>query len=502
MPDLFGGALGTALPGAVEAYLRETNPWWVGKPGPALPRFRRSAFADVLKRVKSGLAPCVVVRGPRQVGKTTLQEQLIEHLLDTDRVDARRILRVQFDDIPSLRPVSDPVLAIARWFQNTILKRTFNEAAHAGEIVYVFLDEVQNLPRWAPQLKALVDHHTLRGLVTGSSSLRIEAGRDSLAGRVSTVDLGTLSLQEIAGLRFGRTVVPVLGQNELDRLVEPDFWIGVRHRAQQEMEVRHEAFAAFSQRGGYPIAQARPETPWPEMADYLNETVILRAIQHDLRMGRRGRMRDEPLLAEVFRLACRYAGQTVGQAVFVPHIQEVLHTSTGWRQIRAYLQFLHGALLLRLVPALEIRQKKQRAPAKICLCDHGLRASWLQEVVPLDPQQLGREAHLSDLAGHLAESAAGYFVGTIPHLDLAHFPERAAEPEVDFVLTVGEHRIPMEIKYRRRIAPHDDTRGLRAFIEKTVYNAPFGVLVTMDDDVTVPDPRILPLSLSALLWMR
>jgi len=28
------------------------------------------------------------------------------------------------------------------------------------------------------------------------------------------------------------------------------------------------------------------------------------------------------------------------------------------------------------------------------------------------------------------------------------------------------------------------------------------LLVTLEDDVLVPDPRIVPISLSALLWMR
>lgn len=60
----------------------------------------------------------------------------------------------------------------------------------------------------------------------------------------------------------------------------------------------------------------------------------------------------------------------------------------------------------------------------------------------------------------------------------------------------------MEVKYRRRIDPHDDTRGLRAFLEKTVYNAPLGLLVTLDDEVTVADPRIVPISLSSLLWLK
>jgi hypothetical protein len=58
------------------------------------------------------------------------------------------------------------------------------------------------------------------------------------------------------------------------------------------------------------------------------------------------------------------------------------------------------------------------------------------------------------------------------------------------------------VKYRKRIDPQDDTRGLRAFLEKTVYNAPFGLLVTLDDEVTVNDPRIIPISLSSFLWLR
>ncbi|MBI4564741.1 MAG: hypothetical protein HY716_08645 [Planctomycetes bacterium] len=58
------------------------------------------------------------------------------------------------------------------------------------------------------------------------------------------------------------------------------------------------------------------------------------------------------------------------------------------------------------------------------------------------------------------------------------------------------------MKYRKRVDPHEDTLGLRAFMEKTVYNAPFGLLVTLEDDVVVPDPRIVPISLSSLLWMR
>jgi predicted AAA+ superfamily ATPase len=481
--------------------LESLNPHWAGRPGPRVPAFRRWAFRRLYRLLIYGLTPATVLRGPRRVGKTVLLRQLMGELL-REGVEATRILYVPFDEIPSLVGLKDPILAIARWFETYQLKQTFNEGAQAGRIAYLLFDEVQNLDAWAPQVKQLVDNHDVRVLVTGSSSLRIEAGRDSLAGRVTTFDLGPLLLREIAELRFGQAGAPYWADNSLESVAVADFWRGAVEQGRQASTLRRRAFIAFSERGAYPTAQERADVPWPEMADYLNETIIRRAIQHDLRMGPRGQKRDERLLEEVFRLCCRYAGQTPGQAVFVPEIQQALAANIGWTRILSYLRFLDGTLLIRLVQPLELRLKRRKSAPKVCLSDLSLRASWLQEIVPLDPDGLAAAPHLSDLAGHLAESTLGYFLGSIPGLDLAHFPSRGAEPEVDFVLTVGTRRIPVEVKYRRRIDPHDDTRGLRAFLEKTVYNAPFGLLVTLEDETAMPDPRIIPISLSALLWMR
>ncbi|MGQ9650527.1 MAG: ATP-binding protein [Phycisphaerae bacterium] len=486
----------------LDNHLRTTNPWWEGRPGRVLPGFRRWAFDVLLKKICSGIAPAVVLRGPRQVGKTTLQEQIIEHLLRADKVDPRRILRVQFDEIPSLSDLKQPLLTIADWFQNRILGKTFNEAAHEGKPAYVLLDEAQNISDWAPQLKALVDHHNLHVVVTGSSALRIEAGRDSLAGRITTLELGTLLLREIAELRFSDRLPAALPPNGLEPLLRMEFWRDLQAQGLRQATVRDRAFVAFSERGGYPIVQARADIPWSELADHLNETVIRRVIQHDLRMGERGRKRDAALLEEVFRLACRYAGQAPGQATFVAEVKQVLHANIGWQRISSYLRFLDTALLVRLVRPLELRLRRRKGNSKLCIVDHGLRASWLEEMVPLHADGLAQTPHLADLAGHLAESVVGAFLSGIPHVDLAHFPERPTEPEVDFVLTIGEHRIPLEVKYRQRIDAHRDTVGLRSFLEKTHYNAPFGVLVTMRDDACIPDPRVVPISLASLLLMR
>lgn len=495
--DLFAGALS---PEAADI-VRKANPHWENKPGPITPQFRRWIFARLLRLLKSGFTPGVVLRGPRRVGKTILVRQLIEQLL-SEGVAPQQILYLPFDELESLKKLKQPVLSLAHWFEAQILASTFNEAARTRKVVYLFLDEVQNLQSWAPQIKHLVDNNTVRILVTGSSSLRIAEGQDSLAGRISTVDLGPMLLREIAGLGLGATFDPIWQDNGGSDLKAQGFWQDAVAKAAQSNHLITQSFSAFSQRGAYPIAHEHPDTPWPELASYLNETVIRRAIQHDLRMGERGKKRDERLLEEVFRLSCRYAGQAAGQSVFVPELQHALAANIGWLRILSYLKFLDGTLLLRLINPLELRLKRRKGASKACLCDHALRASWLQEQIPLDPEELAAKPHLSDLAGHIAESALGYYLATIPNIEVAWFPERGAEPEVDFVITVGDRRIPVELKYQRRIDPNRDTRGLRAFMEKTVYNAPFGLLVTQSDGVTVPDPRIVPISLATFLWLR
>jgi len=467
-----------------------------------LPSFRRWLFEPALKGLVSGPERLTVLRGPRQVGKTTLQEQIIQYLLDEKGVDPKRIFRVQFDEIPSLKGLGDPILGLSRWFENTILRKSFNETAGKGEPAFLFFDEAQNLADWAPQAKALVDHHAVHILLTGSSAIRIERGRDSLAGRVSTLELGTLLLREIAELRGFGAIPPALPFNGLGDLKEKDFWQKLAKHGLNYRDIRDKTFAAFSERGGYPMAQAEIALGWEEVSDRLNETIIRRVIQHDLRLGERGRWRDENLLEEIFRLSCRYAGQAPGKAIYISEIAQTLSANVGWQRVLTYLKFLNDSLLIRLVDPLEIRLKKKKSQPKVCLSDHSLRASWLQEIIPLTPDGLKASPHLSDLAGHLAESILGYFLGMIPGLDIAWFPERGVEPEVDFVITIGEYRIPVEVKYRQRIDSHRDTIGLRAFVEKTVYNAPFGILITLTDDVRVADPRIVALPLSSALLMR
>ena len=482
------------------ASLRISNPWWDDTAMSPQPPMRRHLVAQVRRRMAAELAPIVVLRGPRQVGKTTVQQQIIADLL-AEGVPPTSIMRVQFDDLTAARGLVDPILRIATWFERSVLEEHFNALANRGQKAYLFFDEVQNLDNWSAQLKFLVDHYAVRVMVTGSSTLRIERGRDSLAGRISTMEAGVLSLTEIGALRKINALQPFLPDNGLAHLKDKEFWLELAAHGRDNAEFRNEVFQHFSERGGYPLVHNSTGEAWPLLADQLNETVIRRVIQHDLLAGESGN-RDARLLEELFRLSCRYVGQTPSIARLSSEVNQLLSVGIGDQRVDDHLNLLADSLLLRLIPPLEIRLRGRRGSSKLCLVDHGLRASWLQEQIPLAPEELAEYPELTTVAGHIAESTFGATAATIPGLDIAHFPERGSDLEVDFILTVGYRRVPVEIKYQRRIDPIRDTAGIRSFVEKSANNASFGLLITQDDSAQLDDPRIVTMPLSTFMLLR
>lgn len=490
------------LPGPLELTLRRMNPWWTGDALPVLPPHRRHLVGQIHRRLANRLAPIVVVRGARQIGKTTSQLHVLSDLLDRG-VPGRRILRVQFDDIGALDDIgADPILRLVDWFEGAMLGKSLNRSAQDGEPTYLFFDEVQNLAQWAPQLKSLVDTSTTQVVVTGSSALRIELGRDSLAGRISTIEAGVLSLTEIGALRGLDLGSPFLDDNGLTPLASIEFWRRLAAHGRERAAPRDASFSHFSSRGGYPLGHANPGVAWEQLADQLNENVIRRVIQHDLRVGERGRRRDAALLEELFRIVCRYIGQAPTVHSLADEARRVFGANLGDQRVRQYVKFLADALLVRTIEPLEIRLKKKRGSPKLCLVDHALRASWLQEIVPLVPAELAGQAVLSTLAGHVAESTVGAVLATIGGLDLSYLPERRGEPELDFVMTIGTRRIPIEVKYQATLDPVRDPAGLMAFIQRDVNQANFGLLITREDDTRDFGPQIVALPLSSLMLLR
>jgi predicted AAA+ superfamily ATPase len=122
----------------------------------------------------------------------------------------------------------------------------------------------------------------------------------------------------------------------------------------------------------------------------------------------------------------------------------------------------------------------------------------LDEIVPLDAAGLKQAPEQQDLAGRIAESVAGYFLASLG-LSVAHQPARQDAGEIDFIVTAGDYRVPVEIKYQSKIDPVRDIQNLQAFTAKAVNRAPVGVIVTREDTVLDLPPNIVAIPLKSLL---
>ena len=132
---------------------------------------RKHYMETIRERLKS--FPVVSVLGPRQVGKTTLAQEIAgeqpSHFFDLEDVDA-------------LARLAEPKAALERL---------------EGLVV---LDEVQRKPELFALLRVLADRKPVKArfLLTGSASPSLVRGvSESLAGRVALVDVAGFNLEEV-----------------------------------------------------------------------------------------------------------------------------------------------------------------------------------------------------------------------------------------------------------------------------------------------------------------
>ena len=114
-----------------------------------------------------------IVRGPRQVGKTTELKFLVEDLLSAG-TPPRNIAYYPCDDIIHFRELMDMI-------------KTFTEAIRLqGGCGYLMLDEITAVKDWTRAVKSLVDAGALENiylLLTGSSAVEIKRGYERMPGR-------------------------------------------------------------------------------------------------------------------------------------------------------------------------------------------------------------------------------------------------------------------------------------------------------------------------------
>jgi predicted AAA+ superfamily ATPase len=491
------------LPADLVDDLLAMNPWWHGDSTKKIPETKRQTYEFLFDRLVNGRCPIVALRGPRQTGKTTLQHQMIRDLLgEKYSVTPKQIFRIQFDNL-KLHTLDDPIVAIINWYENNILKETFNNLAYKNKKIYIFLDEIQDVSNWSAQLKHIVDIRSCHVFITGSSALRIFHGRESLAGRAYWYELNTLGLSEICRFHKMGTLNTYTTEIDYCKMRTKQFWIDFKNWSLDE-QLLDNVYQKFCDLGGYPYCHTDTNVSLQKTNEYLSKIVVARTIDHDLKANFELEYKDQigamnpTLLGNVFKTFCKYSGMAVGLNRLHEEFRLGFSENLNDKQIQMLLDFFDHSLLLKVIKPIEHRLKHAKNEVKICLCDHAIRRALLREDVTL----YGKGAN-ADIAGHIVEGIVGNFLASIMDTGLSYFPSGNGKNnnEVDFVLEIGLGHIPIEVKYKEK---PDINSGIEAFINKPANNAPFGLVITKNE---VPlnyfkNENIIPISVKKLLLLK
>lgn len=173
------------------------NPWW--KTGQVrqenLGSFQRELFGNLLAKLNKKEILSII--GPRRSGKTILIHQLIHHLLD-QKTAPQRIFYLSLDNLSILKQnLIDQVIQSA----SELLDEPIDEFKSP---VFIFLDEVHKLTKWADQVKYWQDLNlNIKFIISGSSALQVIKGAgESLLGRIDHHTLLPLSFREFLDVKY------------------------------------------------------------------------------------------------------------------------------------------------------------------------------------------------------------------------------------------------------------------------------------------------------------
>lgn len=349
--------------------------------------FERPQGAELARRLAEPRRFIHVLAGARQVGKTTLVQQVIQRL--------EVPVRYASGDEPTLR---GPEWIAQQWEATRM-------TAGTGEAVLV-LDEVQKAVGWSESVKRLWDEDTrakrpLKVVLLGSAPLLVQQGlTESLAGRFEVLRLPHWSFGEMAAA-FSFTV---------------------------------DEYVYF---GGYPgAAPLAPDNErWRRyVLDALVETTIARDVLLLTRV-------DKPtLLRRLFELGAGYSGQVLSYTKMLGQLLDAGNTTT----LAHYLDLLEAAGLLRGLPKFAGRAVRQRASSpKLQVLNTALMSVHSRlsfEDARADRMLWGRLVE-STVGAHLANAAA------TGHCELYYWRER--NQEVDFVVRSGRTLTAIEVKSGR-----------------------------------------------------
>ncbi len=375
--------------------------------------YRRPLDARLAQRLAEPRHLMQCVAGPRQVGKTTSVLAVLE----------------ESDAATHYASADSPATHNGAWIRQ---QWETARALGGGGTAVLALDEVQKIPGWSAEIKALWDEDTRAGrdvrvVLLGSSPLLMQSGlSESLAGRFELLRWTHWTLSE----------------------------------CQEAFGWDLETFLFF---GGYPGAA-------PLVGDvdrwraYIVDSLIETTLSRDILLMTRV---DKPaLLRQLFGLACEYSGQVLSYTKMLGQLVDAGNTTT----LAHYLTLLEGAGLvtgLQKYSGSAVRRRGSSPKLQV------LNTALMTALSRRTPEQALLD---TEWRGRLVESAVGAYLwsrSVAEDLTLNYWREGGSE--VDFIVETPGEVFAIEVKGGTASRHHS---GTAAFLRR--YPSARPVLVGVD----------------------
>lgn len=259
----------------------------------------------------------LVITGMRQVGKTTLMKQIY------DEVDAPKLW---FDFDNPLDMLQFEEIDYNKIFHN--LETALNSS---GKRIYIFIDEIQNLPEITKIIKYHIDHFGVKYIVTGSSNYYLKnLFPESLSGRKFLFILPPLSFNEY--LYFHDKSEAIIPEGN-------DFGVILQNQNRVAFEKRSSDYYNYVEFGGFPEVVLSKDI---ELKKAVLKNIFASFFEKDIKV-----LTDMKDIRELRDLILLLVPRT-GNILDITRLSGELEINRV--KLYNYLEFLQGVFFLQLLP--------------------------------------------------------------------------------------------------------------------------------------------------------
>lgn len=411
-------------PEGILKVLTTYNPWWkTGAVSAQMAKsYKRFAFYEAMKRLDGkGLRRAVILTGSRRVGKTTIQYQMINSLLERG-VAPQQIVFVSMDH---------PMLKLSQ-FQDVL--ECYHKNIYADQDVYYFFDEIQYAQDWDRWIKTIYDTQPETQIIaTGSASpALIKGSQESGAGRWSIIQVPTMSFYEYCELLdLDRPNIPAdLKVTALLRKSQIE-----RTQIMVQLSKVQNHFMRYLQVGGFPELALADNDAFAQQI--MREDVVDKVLKRDL--PSLYNIRNATELERIFLYLCNVSSEIVSIDAIAKELNGVSRTT-----VENYVQYLESAnLIYRSWPVDMAGKRFLKARPKIYIADAAIRNAVLMDSdILTNPVEMGK---IVETAIYKHVAAFYYQFAT----SVGYFRGGRKNKEIDVVVDYPKVRnILIEVKYR------------------------------------------------------